>query len=118
MVWFAHENGVTRYSRNDLRATEGNMTEDARQDVKVFPNPFRPRLQPHVIFDNVSDDAVIGVYNRGGKLVASFSGNQVAGGRVEWDGRMNNGSLVAPGVYQYVIRASSKTKKGKLLIIH
>lgn len=118
MVWFAHENGVTRYSRNDLRATEGNMTEDARQDVKVFPNPFRPRLQPHVFFDNVSDDAVIGVYNRGGKLVASFSGNQVAGGRVEWDGRMNNGSLVAPGVYQYVIRASSKTKKGKLLIIH
>ncbi len=118
MVWFAHENGVTRYSRNDLRATEGNMTEDARQDVKVFPNPFRPKLQPHVIFDNVSDNAVIGVYNRGGKLVASFSGEQIAGGRVEWDGRMNNGNLVAPGVYQYVIRASSKTKKGKLLIIH
>lgn len=118
MVWFAHENGVTRYSRNDLRATEGNMTGEARQDVKVFPNPFRPRLQAHVIFDNVSDDAVIGVYNRGGKLVASFSGEQVAGGRVEWDGRMNNGNLVAPGLYQYVIRGSSRTKKGKLLIIH
>jgi hypothetical protein len=118
MVWFAHENGVTRYSRNDLRATEGNMTENARQDVKVFPNPFRPRLQPHVIFDNVANDAVIGVYNRGGKLVASFSGDEIAGGRVEWDGRMKGGDIVAPGVYQYVVRGSSKTKKGKLLIIH
>lgn len=118
MVWFAHENGVTRYSRNDLRATDGNMTDDARQDVKVFPNPFRPRLQPYVIFDNVANDAVIGVYNRGGKLVASFSGNDIAGGRVEWNGRMKGGDIVAPGVYQYVIRGSSKTKKGKLLIIH
>ena len=117
-VWFAHETGISRYRRNDLRGTGGNMTEDARADVKVFPNPFRPHLQPYVVFDNVSDDAVIGIYNRGGKLVASLSGNDIAGGRTEWDGKTKNGSLVAPGVYQYVIRGGSKTKKGKLLIVH
>ena len=118
MVWFAHETGVSRYRRNDLRGTEGNMTEDASAGVKVYPNPFRPKLQPYVVFDNVSDDAVIGIYNRGGKLVASLRGNDVVGGRAEWDGKMKNGTLVAPGVYQYVIRGGSKTKKGKLLIVH
>jgi flagellar hook assembly protein FlgD len=94
------------------------MTEDASEGVKVYPNPFRPKLQPYVVFDNVSDDAVIGVYNRGGKLVTSLRGNDIAGGRAEWDGKMKNGSFVAPGVYQYVIRGGSKTKKGKLLIVH
>lgn len=117
-VWFAHETGITRYRRNDLRGTVGNMTEDARQDVKVYPNPFRPHAQPYVVFDNISEDAVINVYNRGGKLVASLRDGDIAGGRAEWDGKMKNGNFVAPGVYQYVIRGASKTKKGKLLIIH
>lgn len=117
-VWFAHESGISRYRRNDLRGADGNMTNDARKEVKVFPNPFRPRLQPYVVFDNLSNDAVIGVYNRGGKLVVSLSGNDIAGGRAEWNGRMKDGNLVAPGVYQYVIRGGSMVKKGKLLIIH
>lgn len=117
-IWFAHETGVTRYRRNDLRGTEGNMTEDASAGVKVYPNPFRPKMHAYVVFDNVSDDAIIGIYNRGGRLVTSLSGSDVVGGRAEWDGKMKNGSLVAPGVYQYVIRGGSKTKKGKLLIIH
>ena len=118
MVWFAHEYGISRYKRNDLRGTEGNMTDDAHEDVKVYPIPFRPGLQPYVVFDNVSDDAVINVYNKGGKLVVSLRGDEIAGGRAEWDGRMKNGKFVAPGVYQYVIRGASNAKKGKLIIIH
>ena len=118
IVWFDHENGITRYARSDLRGSDGNMTDDARVDVKVFPNPFRPHIQARVYFDNVSEDAVINVYNRGGKLVVSLHGEQVVGGRAEWDGRMENGNFVAPGVYQYVVRGASKVKKGKLLIIH
>ncbi|SHK98845.1 hypothetical protein [Fibrobacter sp. UWB11] len=118
MVWFAHDNGITRYKRDDVRSTENNMTDDAREDVKVYPNPFRPKLQPYVSFANVADDAIVSVYNRGGKLVVSLSGNQISGGRAEWNGRMENGSIVAPGVYQYVVRGGTKVRKGKLLIIH
>ena len=117
-VWFAHETGISRYRRNDLRGTGDNMTDNARVDVMVYPNPFRPKIQPYVVFDNVSDDAVIGIYNRGGKLVASLRGSDIAGGRTEWDGKMKNGTLVAPGVYQYVVRGGSTIKKGKLLIVH
>ena len=117
-VWFAHDNGVTRYTRNDLRSTEGNMTDAAREEVKVFPNPFRPNRHQYVLFNNISDDAVINIYNRGGRLVATLANERVVGGRAEWDGRMDNGNIVAPGVYQYIIRGKSKVKKGKLLVIH
>ena len=118
LVWFAHENGVSSYYRNDLRGTDGNMTDDASSDVKVYPNPFRPDRHPFIYFDNISTDAVINIFNRGGKLVKSLRGDLISGGRTEWDGRMDNGNLVAPGVYQYVIRGASKVKKGKLLVIH
>ena len=118
MVWFAHENGVTLYIRDDVRSTEKNMTNEAAGDVKVYPIPFRPKLQPYISFINVADDAVISIYNRGGRLVVSLSGDQISGGRAEWNGRMENGNLVAPGVYQYVVRGKNKVKKGKLLIVH
>ncbi len=118
MVWFAHDNGVTLYQRNDVRSTENNMTNDAAGDVKVFPIPFRPKLHPYISFINVADDAVISIYNRGGRLVVSLSGGKISGGRAQWDGRMENGNLVAPGVYQYVVRGRNKVKKGKLLIVH
>ena len=118
MVWFAHDHGVTSYNRDDVRNIEKNMTDDAINEVKVFPIPFRPKLQAYITFANVSDDAVISVFNRGGKLVVSLSGEEISGGRAEWNGRMKNGDLVAPGVYQYVIRGKDKVKKGKLLIIH
>jgi flagellar hook assembly protein FlgD len=50
--------------------------------------------------------------------VATLANERVVGGRAEWDGRMDNGNIVAPGVYQYIIRGKSKVKKGKLLVIH
>ena len=55
-----------------------------------------PYIQTFARRINVSDDAVINIYNRGGKLVASLTGEEVAGGRAEWRGRMKNGNLVAP----------------------
>jgi flagellar hook assembly protein FlgD len=75
-------------------------------------------MQAFVSLANLADDAGVKVYNRGGKLVVSMSGDQISGGRAAWNGRMDNGNIVAPGVYQYVIRGGTKIKKGKLLIIH
>ena len=119
VVWFAHDNGVSAYLRKDVGGTDGNMDDDSNKDFKVYPNPFRPRENhSRIVFDNVAEDAVISIFNRGGKLVMALSGDRLVGGRAEWDGTMNNGKLVAPGVYQYVVRTKSKVKKGKLLIVH
>ena len=71
-----------------------------------------------VIFENISEDASVLIYNAGGHLVRSFRGSDLLGGRLEWDGRDRSGNLVAPGVYHYFIVKGSKKKTGKLLIVH
>ena len=118
MAWFAHEGGVTRYSRKDLRNAEKMMTAEAPAGVKAYPNPFRPKLGQRLIIDNISEDSFVSVYNRGGSLVKSFYDSDVLGGRVEWDGTDKTGKLVAPGVYHYLVRKGSKTKTGKIILIH
>jgi hypothetical protein len=118
MVWFTHDNGVSRYKRNDLRDASTFMTDSATAKVKVYPVPFRPFVFPYVTIDNISEGARVDIYNRGGSLIRSFAGKDVHGGKVEWDGNGKNGALVAPGVYYYVVRTSKKTEKGKFLIVH
>ena len=118
VIWMAHENGVSSFYRSDLRESKTFMTDSAEADVKVYPVPFRPGDNTMLKIDNISKKARVDIYNRGGSLIRSFVGGEVAGGRVEWDGRGKNGNWVAPGVYYYVVRAGKKVKKGKFIVIH
>lgn len=118
MIWFAHENGVSWYRRNDLREAESFMTDDADVGVKAYPVPFRPKQYPRFTIDNISEGALVSIYNRGGSLIKSFRNDEVLGGRAEWDGTGKNGKLVAPGVYYWTVVDGSKKEKGKFLIIH
>jgi len=118
MAWFAHDAGVTRYSRNDLRNADKFMTSEAPAEVKAYPNPFRPKLGYHLTIDNIAEDSFVSIYNRGGSLVRFFRNGEVLGGRVEWDGRDKSGKFVAPGVYHYVVQKGSKKKTGKIIIVH
>lgn len=118
MAWFSHEQGVTRYTRNDLRKASSYMTDSATVDVIAYPNPFRPKQHKMMVFDHIAEDATVSIFNRGGSLVQFFSHNDLLGGKVEWDGTGKNGKLVAPGVYYYIVKTSSKKEKGKILVIH
>ena len=118
VIWMAHENGVSSLDRNDLRETRTFMTDSADTEVQVYPVTFRPHEFPHLVIDNISSASRVDIYNRGGALMRSFSGSDVAGGRVEWDALTKEGRLVAPGVYYYVVRTPSKIKKGKFIVIH
>jgi len=116
-IWFVHRNGMTRYFRKDLRDASDYMTSDG-PTVKVYPNPFRPDFGQTLTFENISESAVISVYNAGGHLVRSFSGNELSGGRCLWDGKDSHGVLAAPGIYHYLIKKGKTKKQGKLIIIH
>lgn len=116
-VWFIHKNGASRYFRADLRETSSFMTSDG-PEFKVYPNPVRFDLGQVLTFDHFSESAVISIYNAGAHLVRSFRESEVSGGRLVWDGRDRNGVLVAPGVYHYLVKKGSKTKRGKILVIH
>jgi hypothetical protein len=118
MVWFSHENGMTRYKRSDLRDASSFMTDTATSKVYAYPVPFRPKVHSFLTIDNIDEKARVDIYNRGGSLIRSFVGNEILGGKVEWDGTGKNGWLVAPGVYYYIVRTSSKKEKGKFIIIH
>ena len=118
VLWMAHEQGVSWYKRNDLRANESFMTDSATTDVKVFPNPYRPKIHKYISFDYLAEDATLSIFNRGGALIRFYRGEDMYGGRVDWDGTDKNGKLVVPGVYYYVVKNSKKTKKGKFIIIH
>lgn len=118
VAWITHGSGVSRYYRKDLRFTESFMTDSSKVDVVAYPVPFRPKVHAKFIIDHIAEDAVVGIYNRGGALVRSFKKNDVIGGRLEWDGNGKDGRLVAPGVYYYVVNKGSKTEKGKFIIIH
>ena len=113
-VWFVHKNGLSRYARTDLRETGNYMTSEGPQ-IKVYPNPVRFDLNQSLVFENVAESAVISVYNSGKHLVRSFSGGELDGGKVEWNGEDKRGVRIAPGVYHYIIKNGGKTKKGKIL---
>ena len=117
-MMMAHEQGVTWYKRNDLRANETFMTDTALAEVLAYPNPFRPKIHKYISFDFLAEAATLSIYNRGGALIRFFSGSEMLGGRIDWDGTDKNGKLVVPGVYYYVVKNSKKKKKGKFIIIH
>ena len=118
IAWFAHDNGVSYYQRNDLRYAGKNMTDSTTVRFKTYPIPFRPKEHKYFTIEGITEDAVVSFYNRGGAMVRSFKNDEVAGGILEWDGCGKDGQLVAPGVYYYVIRHSGKVKKGKFIVIH
>lgn len=115
---FAHENGASCHRRNDFKSARKNMTDSAMFDVAVYPVPFRPKIHGALVIENIAEDATVSIYNKGGALMRSFHGDEILGGRLEWDGKGKDQKLVAPGVYYYVVNTASKTKKGKLIIIH
>ena len=118
VAWFAHDKGISFYTRGDLRDVSKNLTDSAKVKFKAYPVPFRPKEHESFIIEGFKEDAVVSIFNRGGALIRSFSGDDVLGGRLEWDGFGKDGFVVTPGVYYYVVRSSGKTKKGKFIVIH
>lgn len=118
VAWFAHSKGLSSYIRKDLRRTTEYMTDSTSLKVTAYPVPFRPKIHKLLVIDNISDKASVAIYNRGGALMRSFRGEDVVGGRLEWDGTDRENRLVAPGVYYYVVNAPSKTVKGKFIVVH
>jgi len=86
------------------------------QDLKVYPNPFRP-FEGHkgVIFNGLTD-AKIRIFTPVGELVREA---QVIGqGSWLWDGKNEEGEEAARGIYIYLITDNAGNKKtGKIAVI-
>lgn len=82
-----------------------------------FPNPFNPSTSFALSLPEASDYA-IRVFNITGQQVKSFSGHLEAGVHtIVWDGRNDQGSQVASGVYFYKAEASGFTETRKMMML-
>ena len=79
------------------------------------PNPYNPSTGNLSVI-NFPDNSMINltIYNLEGKLVREIDGN---GTSVIWDGKNENDSVVASGIYFYVAKTQNDSTKGKITIL-
>ncbi|MFH1096427.1 MAG: VWA domain-containing protein, partial [Candidatus Desantisbacteria bacterium] len=70
-------------------------------NILIFPNPFKPGSGEKVNFQGLMDNATIRIYNLAGELAWEKQG--IVDGKTTWDGKNNEGDLVASGTYIYII---------------
>lgn len=84
--------------------------------VIVYPNPYNWRKAPAgVTIANLTQNAVIKIYNVAGQLIKTVSYTS-GNGQAKWDGTNDGGSQVASGVYIMYIHASQGTKMLKVAV--
>ncbi len=79
------------------------------------PNPYNPSTG-NLTIKNFPDNSVINIkiYNLEGNLVREIDGS---GTSVIWDGKNENGSTVASGIYFYAAKTQTDSCKGKITVI-
>jgi len=114
-VYFANDLGLSVYSTPIVRGASNYMQGDAPKPI-AYPNPFRPKLHSAVTIDYISDKSVLYIFDSSGKRVRFFNSDELRGGAVAWDGKNEDGKLVAPGLYHYMAKDGKKTAKGKIMV--
>jgi len=114
-VYFAHDLGLSVYSTAIVRNASSYMQGDAPKPI-AYPNPFRPKQHSAVTIDYISQNSIVYIFDSSGKRVKFFSTDELRGGAVAWDGKNENGKLVAPGLYHYMVKDGKKTAQGKIMV--
>ncbi len=94
-----------------MSSLTGNINE-----ARVGPNPWDPNEVPFVKIDNIPDSTEIDVYMVTGQKVASLRQND-GSGILQWDGRNDQGDILADGVYILNLKGNGNTKVLKLTIV-
>ncbi len=79
----------------------------------AYPNPAK-LSEGGVRFDGLDPEAAIELYTLTGELVRRAT--SASGGLWIWDGKNDDGSIVASGIYLYIVRNKKATIKGKLVV--
>jgi hypothetical protein len=94
------------------------------EDVRTWPNPFRPNQGQPFVFQNLPADRgmEIMIFNVSGQLVRQLTvGRGIEfnpnGNTARWFGRNDVGDMLASGTYIYVVESKYGTKRGKLTLV-
>ncbi|MBI4669964.1 MAG: hypothetical protein HY747_12445 [Elusimicrobia bacterium] len=112
-----------------IAASPSAATSPNLSTVRVYPIPWKPGFGGKfdsaniagcgqgIIFDNLTSEAVIRIYNVLGDLVREFNITSADAGCKAWDGKNDSGQDVASGIYIAVIKSSTGEKAIKKLAI-
>jgi len=119
MYWTRSYGGVLRPAATDDATVI--LIHDALV-LRVFPNPYRPAsaVRGTMKFTGLPDGAEVRIFTLSGSEIIRLSG--LVNHRLEWDGRNEQGSPVAEGIYFYVVeipdaKEGKKYVKGKFGLI-
>jgi len=105
-------------SRSNLSLALISETPASFSLLQNYPNPFNPETNIQFQLPEAAE-VQLKIYNLLGQEVRTLvNENHEAGFHtVYWDGKNNNGDLVASGVYVYVIRANQYTEVKKMMLM-
>ena len=119
-VYAATPWGMYRLERNEgSTIVEGQQVLPAAFSLQLnYPNPFNSSTVIRFSLSKSTEAEVI-VYNLAGQQVATLvNGVRPAGNHtVRWDGRDDDGRILASGVYLYRLRAGGHAETRKLLLL-
>ncbi len=99
--------------------TENNATPSTFSMKQNYPNPFNPTTTIDFALNKSSQVELI-VYNAlGQKIRTLMDGKIQAAGThsINWDGRNDNGTKVASGIYMYQIKAGNQVETKKMVLM-
>jgi hypothetical protein len=111
------------YSIQDNQAATGVEISDASAAPRVnrldgnFPNPFNP--QTTIKFSAAQAGKVtLRIFNVGGQLVRTLNAKAEAGANeVRWNGRRDDGTQLASGVYFYKVKFADGSESGSRMAL-
>jgi hypothetical protein len=82
-------------------------------DVIVFPQPFKPGIDPYVAIDGIADQSLVRISTLDGRVLIRFEADaqENKGKQLVWDGKLANGDYIPRGVYLAFITNIDGLKK-------
>ena len=98
--------------------TDAGTPPDARLALRVAPNPFNPNTTIEVDSD-AGGAQELAVFDAAGRLVRVLESGMFTAGsrRVPWNGRANDGSQLASGVYLVQLRTDERTQTTRVILL-
>jgi hypothetical protein len=109
---FYYSSGTSVYSQ------KGSLLPDKYLLAQNYPNPFNPATT--IEYQLPKDTQVtLRIFNITGELVETLIEEKQSAGyhQIQWDGRDENGSSVAGGVYLYLLKADDFSQSNKMVLI-
>lgn len=112
-VWIGTDKGLS-LAQTFFTAPRENLSQ-----LSGFPNPFVIDGRQVFTITNLAENTSVTIFNSAGAFVRDFeSSNDIQGAQAIWDGKDNDGNLVASGVYVYLAHTDNDVSAtGKVAVI-